>query len=91
LLKYASVIELLITSDTPYDSNNPMEWDDHPFKYVDSNHIENNDTVADIIDDTPATRALIEELAEFEPKKLYTTTDCTHRSRIIRSLTLFWS
>jgi len=89
-LNYGPVIELIITTNIPYDSKNPLEWDDHPFKYVDSKHKENNYTIADIIDDTPAVRALIEELVA-APKSLYTTTDCMHKSRIINALTRFWS
>ena len=87
-LNYGPVIDVTITSDTPFDSSTPQEWDDHPFKYV--KNMENKVTVGEIIDDTPAVRALLQELVA-PASNLYTTTDCTHKGSIIQALSLFWS
>lgn len=87
-LNYGPVIEVTITSDTPFDPSNREEWDDHPFKFV--KNVENKVTVQEIIDDTPAVRALLQELVA-PASKLYTTTDCTHKGSIIQALSLFWS
>jgi len=90
-LDYGPVINLKIISDTPYFEDAMLSWSDHPFQWVDKNYFEDDNSVGNIIDSTPATRALINELANPEPYTLYTTTDCTHRGRIIGALNLFWS
>jgi len=91
ILDYGPVINLEIISDTPYFDDGMLSWSDHPFQWLDKKYFEDGEAVGNIIDDTPATRALINELASSEPYKLYTTTDCTHKGRIIRALSLFWS
>jgi hypothetical protein len=53
-------------------------------------NVENKVKVQEIIDDTPAVRALLQELVA-PASKLYTTTDCTHKGSIIQALSLFWS
>ena len=85
-LNYGPVIHLDITASVPYEKN---QFEDHPFRFVDSNHIEEGQ-IREILDDTPAVRSLIEELCA-EPRKLYTGTWGDHCKRIIKSLTLFWS
>jgi len=85
-LNYGPVIDIQIKCDVPYVYG---EWIDHPFRTVYTNDF--NNEISEIIDDTPAIRAIIEELINPEEKKLYTTTDCTHRAALIASLNYFWS
>lgn len=79
-------------------------WDDHPFRGVlkdsdadDPACVEKKGglvrvlEVGDILDDTPAVRALIAELVEPGERSLYSGTDCTHRARLLASLRSFWS
>ena len=47
--------------------------------------------VANIIEDTPAIRAMIMELVSEEKRNLYTTTDCTYKARLIKAIASFWS
>ena len=91
VLDYAPVIHLKIISDIPYVDSTMVTWSDHPFQWIDKKYFEEDESVGNIIDDTPATRALIYELTNSEPNKLYTTTDCSHKGRIISALNLFWS
>ncbi len=92
-LTYGPVIDLTIKVNIPYTS--PMNWSDHPFMYLRQDKGVKEPTprsyMGDIIDDTPAVRAILTELAQTEPFKLYTTTDCTHRAALIASLEYFWS
>ena len=88
-LNYGPVIDITIRVSHPVI--NAMDWDDHPFLFISKYESEDRCTVGDIVDDTPAVRALIDELVNNEPKKLYTTTECSHKGRLIRALTLFWS
>lgn len=89
-LSYGPVIDYDIKVSVPY--TNPMDWDDHPFMYLkQDNAQEKRTTSGNIIDDTPAVRAILQELVKAEPFKLYTTTDCTHRARLIAALDSFWS
>jgi hypothetical protein len=53
-------------------------------------YIEGN-TVANIIEDTPVIRAMIEELSIGTKRKLHTTTDCTYKARLIKAIASFWS
>lgn len=85
-LNYGPVISFSVTVDKP--CNDTGDWDDHPFMYI--KDMESPTEVRNIVEDTPAVRALIEELVA-EPKKMYTSTDCTHRSRLIRAIMGFWS
>lgn len=89
-LNYGPVIDFTITSSVPF--TNVMDWTDHPLMYVKKNHYDEKKSISEhIIDDTPAVRLLLQELAQKEPFKLYTTTDCTHRARLIQALENFWS
>jgi len=87
-LNYAPLIHYTIKCDVPYYEKDALDWDDHPFRFVKS--LESSTEAGNIIDDTEATRALIMDLAA-EPKKMYTTTDCSHKGRLISALSLFWS
>jgi len=88
-LTYGPVIDLTIHVSEPIFER--MDWEDHPFMFITKFESEDESTAGDIIDDTPATRALIDELVCTENKPLYTTTDCSHKGRLIRALSLFWS
>jgi hypothetical protein len=83
------LLNIRIKCDVPYDKDDDSYWADHPLMWVEK--IEGSKgRVENIVDDTPAVRALVAELAA-TPVKLYTTTDCSHKGRIIRALCLFWS
>lgn len=88
-LKYGPVLDLTITSNVPY--TNLLDWDDHPLMRVEKKHLIDGKKVEEIIDDTPAIRAVIAELVNKDELKLYTTTDCTHRAQLIAFLTTVWS
>ena len=83
---YGPVMTVKIKSNIPYVKH---KWADHPLMYVKSNYIENG-AATNIIEDTPAMRALIDELIG-DPLNLYTTTNCTHKGRLIRAILSFWS
>jgi hypothetical protein len=85
-LNYGPVISFSVTVDKP--CNDTEDWDDHPFMHI--KDMESPTEVGNIVEDTPAVRALIEELVA-EPKNMYSTTDCTHRGRLIRAIMGFWS
>lgn len=87
-LNYGPVIDLSITCDVPYYETGFVDWFDHPLMW--SKNVEKGTRVGNIIDNTPAVRALIDELVAAE-KDLYTTTNCTHKGRLIRALNSFWS
>lgn len=89
ILDYGPLIHLDIKCSVPLYAKEFLDWADHPFLFL--KDIEQGNTVGNIIDDTPATRALIEELIKPLNTKLYTTTPCTHIRRLIQSLQLFWS
>lgn len=89
-LTYGPVIDISIRSSVPYIRSGFVDWTDHPFLWVEESHLEKGKMVGNIIDDTPATRALIDELIKPE-QNLYTTTNCSHKGRLIRALCLFWS
>ncbi len=84
-LDYGPVINFTVSADKPY--KNTEDWSDHPFMYVE---LESPNEAGNIVEDTPAVRALIQELVG-ESKKMYTTTDCTHRGRLIKAIMGFWS
>ena len=90
-LNYGPVIDLTITASVPY--TNFMEWSDHPLMHLkhDKNEAGARSSMGEILDDTPAVRAILNELVQPEKFKLYTTTDCTHRAALIASLEHFWS
>ena len=80
-------LHLLITTEAPM----PEDFHIHPFMYVAKEHLSYGKTVCEIIEDTPAIRALISELVSKEPVKTYTTEPSAHKARIIKCLTNFWS
>jgi len=80
-------LHLLITTEKPIGDYFHI----HPFMYVPKDHLNYGKTVCEIVEDTPAIRALINELISKEPLKLYTTEPSAHKARIIKSLTNFWS
>jgi hypothetical protein len=86
-LDFGPVIDFEVRSSVPF--TNLMEWSDHPFSY--SKEYLEGDKVANIIDDTPAIRAMITELVSSEKRKHYTTTDCTYKARLIKAIASFWS
>ena len=86
-LDYGPVIKFGVKSSVKF--TNMVEWSDHPFMC--STEYMNGNTVSNIIDDTPAIRAMIMELVSLEKKKLYTSTDCTYKARLIKAISSFWS
>jgi hypothetical protein len=88
-LNYGPVLDYTIRCSVPF--TDLMHWSDHPFMFSNKEQSGKKTTSTNIIDDTPAVRAILEELAAKEPFKLYTTTDCTHRARLIQALESFWS
>ena len=87
-LTYGPVLNIRIKCDVPFHKDDDDFWDDHPFMWAE--HVEDGKKLGNIVDDTPAVRALVAELSAAHTK-LYTTTDCSHKGRIIRALCLFWS
>ena len=86
-LDYGPVIDFEVKASIPF--TNMMDWSDHPFAC--STEYMEDGTVANIIEDTPAIRAMIMELVSEEKRKLYTTTDCTYKARLIKAIASFWS
>jgi hypothetical protein len=86
-LDYGPVIDFEVKASVPF--TDVVEWSDHPFA-CSTDYMEGN-KVANIIEDTPAIRALIEELVSEHKRKLHTTTDCTHKARLIKAIASFWS
>jgi hypothetical protein len=84
-LNYGPVIFFEIAASHPMDD----DWSHHPFRYA-KEYVEGN-TVGNIIDDTPAIRAMIAELVSTDKKKLYTGTAEEHTARLIKAITMFWS
>lgn len=87
-LNYGPVIDITIRADVPYHETGFVDWSDHPFMWA--KHVEKGAYISNIVDDTTAVRALIDELVAPE-KELYTTTNCTHKGRLIRAICNFWS
>jgi hypothetical protein len=85
-LNYGPVLNFKIISDIPY--NDTMY--EHPFMYS-KEYMSGEYKTGSIIDDTPAVRALINELVDSNKTHLYTTTHCTHVARLIRAINGFWS
>lgn len=86
-LDYGPAIYFEVSSSIPYtDTHN---WSDHPFMcsmgYMDDGKVGN------VVEDTPAIRAMIAELVSGQKKMLYTSTDCTHKARLIKAIASFWS
>jgi hypothetical protein len=78
-------LHILITTQAP-----PEDAHIHPFMYVDKERLNYGKTVCEIIEDTPAVRALLDELVSKESVKTYTTEPSAHKARIIKCLTNFW-
>ena len=79
-------ISLEIVADHPYI---PGEWDTHPFMYVEKSSY-NGSSVGEIVENTAAVRGILQELVNLEKLPLYTSTDISHRMRLIKALCLFW-
>jgi len=62
----------------------------HPFMYVDNQYITSGRTVCEFVEDTPAIRAIIQEIVNPDSVKMYTTTQICHKARLIKSLVNFW-
>ena len=92
-LTYGPCIDLTITADVPCEMG--WSWDDHPLLLCRARSDKNRESpvtgAGEILDDTPAVRALLAELCDPAEKKLYTGTDTTHRARLIAALEMFWS
>jgi len=86
-LSYGPVLDFEVTASMKF--TNLVEWSDHPLM-CSTEYMENN-TVANIIEDTPVIRAMIEELSFGTKRKLHTTTDCTYKARLIKAIASFWS
>lgn len=87
-MDYGPVLKIKILTNVRFTDH--MLGGDHPLMYADEFLEEGKRLVSEIVDDTPAVRALINELVS-EKIKLYTTTDCTHKARLIKSILSFWS
>ena len=79
-------LHVLITTKDPM----PEDFYIHPFMYVTKEHLSYRKTVCEIVEDTPAIRALINELVSPEPVKTHTTEPSGHKARIIKCITNFW-
>ena len=84
----APLLDFTITCDVPFFKQDRLDWKDHPLMYCE--HLEHGRTVGNIIDDTPVARVILDELQK-PTETLYTTTECSHKGRLIRALCLFWS
>jgi hypothetical protein len=92
-LTYGPCIDLSISVDVPCEMG--WSWDDHPLLLCRARQDKKREapvsSCGEILDDTPAVRAVLAELCDPTPKKLYSGTDTTHRARLIAALELFWS
>jgi hypothetical protein len=90
-LNYGPVLYFQAKSSIPMYDRARDRWDDHPFqcskKWLE---LEGN-VVANIIDDTPAIRAMIQELVSTEKPVLYCGTEAGHKARLINAIAMFWS
>ena len=86
-LNYGPVLDFEVTASMKF--TNLVEWSDHPLM-CSKEYMEGN-TVANIIEDTPLIRAMLEELSNGPKRKLHTTTDCTYKARLIKAIASFWS
>lgn len=87
-MNYGPVIHLTVTCSDKFN-NDPLTID-HPFMLLKINKDTNN-YLCEILDNTPAVRALIDELVSSNKENLYTTTPTTHIARLLAALELFWS
>ena len=86
-LNYGPVLDFEVKASTKF--TNLVEWSDHPLMC--STEYMEDGVVANIIEDTPVIRAMIEELSNGPKRKLHTTTDCTYKARLIKAIASFWS
>ena len=86
-LTYGPVLYFEVKSSIALDD--PDLWDDHPFQY--SIMWLEEGAVANIIEDTPAIRAMIQELVSTEKHVLHCGTDACHKARLINAIAMFWS
>lgn len=86
-LNYGPVLYFKVKSSIPMDDSDL--WDEHPFQWS-QKWMEGN-TVGNIIEDTPAIRAMIQELVSTEKRNFYTGTDAGHKARLINAIAMFWS
>jgi hypothetical protein len=86
-LDYGPVIDFQVVSSVPF--TNMIDWADHPLMC--SKEYMEDGIVANIVDDTPAIRAMIMELVSSEKRVLYMSTDCTYKARLIKAIASFWS
>lgn len=87
-LNYGPVLYFEAKSSVPMGDSDL--WDDHPFQWS-QKWLEDRSTVANIIDDTPAIRAMIQELVTVEKRVFYAGTDAGHKARLINAIAMFWS
>jgi len=87
-LNYGPVLYFEAKSSVPMDDSDL--WDEHPFQWS-KKWLEDSSTVANIIDDTPAIRAMIQELVSTEKREFYTGTEAGHKARLINAIAMFWS
>lgn len=104
-LDYGPCLHWSLSVNIPLDLGE--EWDIHPLKrcrevvekfregfdLAEEEECERSriGAVGEILDDTPAVRALLAELCEAGKRKLYTTADCDHRARLIAAIETMWS
>jgi len=88
-LNYGPVLYFEAKSSIPMGDDE--FWDEHPFQWSTKWLEDNRSTVANIIDDTPAIRAMIQELVSTEKREFYTGTEAGHKARLINAIAMFWS
>jgi hypothetical protein len=88
-LDYGPCIDWSLTASVPCSRG---EWDDHPLSLIramkDAGPVS---SCGEILEDTPAVRAMLAELCQSSERKMYSTTDTTHRARLIAALEMMWS
>jgi hypothetical protein len=90
-LDYGPCIDWSVSASVPCEKG---MWGDHPLAHVRALNEKDTSSVStcgEILEDTPAVRAMLVELCQSEERKMYSTTDTTHRARLIAALEMFWS
>ncbi len=64
--------------------------ENHPFMYMDTRYVTAGRTVCEFVEDTPAIRAILQEIATPDAVEMFTTTQICHKARLIKSLVNFW-
>lgn len=81
-LNYGALIYFRVQTSIPFTKTE--EWFAHPLMFS-SNYMDGSpDTVANIVDDTPAIRAMIEELVSSNRIDV-------HKARLINAILSFWN